>query len=120
MISSILKNIIKPQLDKNSSLELKTVFKWMLSNTLNQLPNFSLLSTINEDENTVIVNLEIDYKDSSIENVFSTMLGPHLHINPIAPKANRNKKVKIDLSDPTYVIKWNAGVVSKVPLLSGE
>ena len=47
--------------------------------------------------------------------MLSSMMGPMLHLNAVQAKPkNRWKKVKIDLSDANYAIKWNAGIVAKI------
>ena len=37
-----------------------------------------------------------------------------MHLNAVQAKPNKNKKVKIDLSDPNYEIRWNANLVLKI------
>lgn len=81
---------------------------------------FNMKSTINEDENSVIVTINVENSSVELENYAGKMLAHALHLNAVKSKQNRNKKLKIDLEDESYQVKWTNGMVSKIGLIHFE
>lgn len=66
----------------------------------------------------------MDHKSKYLEEMLSGMLGPLMHFAGVQSKpnknANKNKKVKIDLTDCTYGIKWNSNIVNRLFMITSQ
>ena len=54
---------------------------------------------------------------ADLDNLVGGLLGPYLHFTTLKPKSNRNKKIKIDLENEQFHVKWTSNTIGKITSL---